>query len=105
MLNWLSTEISLPYLIITYSQGGSVVTGQDDRETGVRYATATKYFMFYVTFRPALGPTQLGLFPPGGGGVLRQTRKAGHPPPSTAVVKNHTTTPPLPIHLHGKVLN
>jgi hypothetical protein len=65
-------------------------------------------FLCTTASRPALGPTQSpiqwvpeavssGLKPPG--------RKAGYLPPSSAEVKNGGAIPPVPIRLHGMVLN
>jgi hypothetical protein len=61
-----------------------------------------------LTSRPALGPTQppIQLVPGAVSlGVKGQGREADHTPPSSAEVKNGGVIPPLPISLHGSVLN
>jgi hypothetical protein len=66
------------------------------------------FFLYSAAFRPALGPTQppiqwvpeaLSLE------VKRLKREADHSPTSSADVKNDGAIPPLPICLHGRVLN
>jgi hypothetical protein len=69
---------------------------------GVRFPAAS------TTSRPNLGLTQPPIqWVPGAlsPGVKRPGREADHSPPSSAEVKNGGAIPPLPIHLHGMVLN
>jgi hypothetical protein len=51
----------------------------------------------------------LAFYPVGTGalsqGVKRQGREANYSPPSSAEVKNDGDIPPVPIRLHGVVLN
>jgi hypothetical protein len=64
--------------------------------------------LFFTTSKPNLGPTQppiqrvsraLSL------AVKRQERESDHSPPSSSEIKNGGAIPPLPIYLHGIVLN
>jgi hypothetical protein len=55
---------------------------------------------------PALGPTQPPIpWVPGTVSPKRLRRESDGPPPSGAEVKNGGAIPPLPIRLHGVVLN
>jgi hypothetical protein len=67
-----------------------------------------RFLFFSVTSKPVLGPTQLlikwlpgAVFP----GVKRPGREANHSAPYNAGVKNCGSMSPLPICLHGAVLN
>jgi hypothetical protein len=65
-------------------------------------------FVFSIASRPALGPTQPPIrWLPGSlsSEVKWQMREADHSPPFSAKVKNGGAIPPLPIWLHGIVLN
>jgi hypothetical protein len=62
-----------------------------------------KIFLFSTSSRRVLGPTQPPIqWVPG---VTRQERGAYHTPPSSTAVKNGEAILPLPIRLHGIVLN
>jgi hypothetical protein len=113
----------LPYpfrFIIYYSQYISVLRtaisqsvqllgcGLDRQGMRVRFLARARIFLFSITFRPALGPTQppaqwipVSGFPE----VQRPGRETDHSSRASAEVKNDGAVPPLPTCFRGVVLN
>jgi hypothetical protein len=88
------------YNWLGWSHGSSV-------DIATSYAFDSRFSASTVS-RPTLQPAQLSiqwepkaLFP----GVKRQGREDDHSLPSSAEVKNGKTISPLPIRLHGVVIN
>jgi hypothetical protein len=82
--------------------------GLDDRGVGVRFPTGVRYCSLVHNFQTRTGAhsashtMSTGAVSPG---VQRQGREADHSPSFGAEVKNGGAIPPLPIRLHGVVLN
>jgi hypothetical protein len=111
LLSWLvmipsfcaSLRDSLPefYQLSRYSDG--LRTGQPEFDS-----RHDKIFLFSTAFRETLGPTQPpNQWVPGeiSQEVMRPGRESDRSPPSSAEVKNGGTVLPLPVCLHGILLN
>jgi hypothetical protein len=75
--------------------------------TGVRFSAREKLFLLHSVHtgsgtHPASYPIGTGCSSPG---VKRPVREPDHSPPASAEVKNDGAIPPLPIRLHGIMLN
>jgi hypothetical protein len=77
-------------------------------KAGVPLPAGAGIFLFCSASRSALGPTQSPIqriTGPVSPGETHPEREADHSPPSSAEIKNGGAIPPLPIRLHGLVLN
>jgi hypothetical protein len=94
-------DINYLYLFLIYLTHSGSTTGYelDHRGFGVRFLVGTRYILFCIRSRPALGPTQPptqwvpGAVSPG---VKPQGPEANNSAPSNAEVKNDGAIPPLP---------
>jgi hypothetical protein len=77
----------------------NLAAGWTTEESGFDPQQGQKIFLYSVTLRLTLGPTQppVQRVPwPLSPGVKRPGREAGHSPPSNAEAKNSGAIPPLP---------
>jgi hypothetical protein len=100
---WFDRLVTSPYKLISrYSDGLRA------RQFGLDYWQGKQIFLHSTASTPGLGPTEppiqwvSGAFPPW---VKQPGREADHTLLSSAEVENGGALPPLPIRLHGVVLN
>jgi hypothetical protein len=72
---------------------------QQGHRISVLHSVQTGFGAYTASYTMRTG----GSFP--GGGVKRQGREADHSPPSYVEVKKDGAIPPLPLRLHGMVVN